>query len=152
MTHCISIMTPAHFAPSSRFMDAIAATQGVYNRQNTNNAAAEAGVRISNKPSVDLNKTDNVDTTLSFAINPVINAVEILQSPNPKGLKIGAISPAITAKILSLESVTTLRCRLKVCKNHMIIVARKITVNAFSKKSFAFSHSNCITFFNPGIR
>ena len=38
---------------------------------------------------------------LSFAINPVINAVEILQSPNPSGANTGAITPAAIASILS---------------------------------------------------
>ena len=33
--------------------------------------------------------TDIVDTTLSFAMNPVIRAVTTLQSPKPRGLKIG---------------------------------------------------------------
>ena len=42
----------------------------------------------------------------------------------------GAITPAIPAKILSLDSVTIFRCRLNVVRNQTIIVARNITVNA----------------------
>ena len=65
-----------------------------------------------------------------MAIKPVINAVDILQSPNPSGAKTGAITPAIPARILSLDSVTIFRCGLNVVRNQTIIVARNITVNA----------------------
>ena len=34
----------------------------------------------------------------------------------------------------------------------MTMVAAKITVKAFCKKSRAFSHSSCATFFRPGRR
>lgn len=54
-------------------------------------------------------RTDKVDTTLSFAINPVRSAVDIFQLPNPKGTNIGVIIPASAASILSLESVTILK-------------------------------------------
>ena len=47
-----------------------------------------------------LNKTPNVETTLSFAINPLINDVTILQSPNPNGEKTGTNTPATIAKML----------------------------------------------------
>ena len=98
------------------------------------------------------NKTDSVDTTLSFAINPVMSAVEIRQSPKPSGQKSGAITPAAIARILSFESVTTFSRMSNVCKNHITIVAIKITVNALWRKSFAFSYKSCATFFAPGIR
>ena len=39
----------------------------------------------------------------------------------------------------------------KLCKNHISIVAISITVNAFCKKSFAFSQRSWHTFFAPGI-
>ena len=73
-----------------------------------------------------------------LAINPVISAVEIFQFPKPSGRNTGAMIPATTARILSLESATTFMCKLNVCRNQMIIVAKKITVNALCKKSFAF--------------
>ena len=75
-------------------------------------------------------RTDSVDTTLSLAIKPVINAVEILQSPNQIGLNICAIKPAIVASMLSCEFSTRLNLVSKVCKNQITIVATKITVNA----------------------
>lgn len=50
--------------------------------------------------SASLRSTDRVDTTLSFAINPAIRAVDILQSPNPSGANKGAMNPAMTASIL----------------------------------------------------
>lgn len=49
---------------------------------------------------------ESVDTTLSFAMNPEINDVDIRQSPNPKGMNNGDIQPANIASILSFESVT----------------------------------------------
>ena len=130
MAHC-RITTPmAHFCPSSLRMDAMAAIHGVSSKQNTSNAAA-AFVDISDVSAVVVpNKIDNVETTLSLAIKPVINAVDILQSPNPSGAKTGAITPAIPARILSLDSVTIFRSRLNVVRNQTIIVARNITENA----------------------
>jgi len=89
-------------------------------------------------------------TTLSLAVNPVISAVEILQSLNPSGAKTGAINPPISARRLSFESVTTLSLTSNVCKNHITIVARNIIVNAFVIKSFAFSHISCITLLGLG--
>ena len=40
--HCPITSPVAHFAPSSRLIDAIAAKQGAYKRQNTRSAAADA--------------------------------------------------------------------------------------------------------------
>ena len=57
----------------------------------------------------------------------------------------------VYARILFCESAVRLKCRSKLCKNQITIVATKITVNARCKKSFAFSHNNCNTFFNAGI-
>ena len=127
-------------------------TRCIYKSENTKSAAAVSGVIAARRFAVSPNRIDKVDTTLSFAINPVMSAVEIRQSPNPRGANTGAISPAAAARRLSYESVTTFKCKSKVCKNQMIIVARKIMVNALCKKSFAFSHRSCATFFAPGIR
>lgn len=137
-THCPSTTYAAHFAPSSLLIDAIAATHGVYNRQKTKRLAAATGVIAPVSSAVLPKSTESVDTTLSFAINPVISAVEIFQFPKPSGRNTGAMIPATTARILSLESATTFMCKLNVCRNQMIIVAKKITVNALCKKSFAF--------------
>ena len=54
-------------------------------------------------------KTVSVLTTLSFATNPVIKAVDMRQSPKPSGAKTGVITPAITARILFEESVEILK-------------------------------------------
>ena len=113
MTHCQITIPIAHLPPSSLFIAAIAATQGVYKRQKTNREAAPSGVIVAIKLSVPPNNTDNVDTTLSFAINPAISAVEILQFPNPRGTNKGVIKPAMTASILSLESLTILKPKSK---------------------------------------
>ena len=132
-------------------MDAIAATQGVYSRQNTKSARAEAVVMLLTIAAPDPNNTERVDTTLSLAINPVIRAVDIHQSPKPNGMKIGAMMPDTYASILSRESETTFICISKVCKNQITIVAMNITVNALWRKSFAFSHRSLHTFPIPGI-
>ncbi len=99
MKHCQRTTLMAHFLPSSRFIEAIAATQGVYKRENTRSEAAEAVVI--NALTFCPYRISNVETTLYFAINPLISAVQILQSPKPMGAIIGANHPAIIAKILS---------------------------------------------------
>ena len=91
ITHCPITTPAAQRAPSSLFIDAMAATHGVYKRQNARRLAAPMGVRIVVSDTAFPKRTDNVDTTLSFAIKPVISAVEILQSPNPSGTNTGAI-------------------------------------------------------------
>ena len=79
----------------------MAATQGVYNRVNTRNTKAENGAKIVCKDvAFPPSSTVNVLTTLSFAVNPVINAVEILQSLKPSGLNNGAIHPPSNARRL----------------------------------------------------
>lgn len=73
---------------------------------------AESGVRIDVIPPAPTS-TESVDTTLSFAMNPEMSAVVILQSAKPTGLKIGAMKPAIIARILVEESVATVICGVK---------------------------------------
>lgn len=58
---------------TSRLIEAIAAKQGVYKRVKVKNAKALAVVNIVVIP-VGIN-TSKVDTTVSFAIKPVTNAV-----------------------------------------------------------------------------
>lgn len=79
----------AQAVPNSLLIETIAATQGVYNKQNIKSDSAPRGV-------------------------------EILQSPKPKGLKIGAMNPAIMAKILSCELVTKSNLKFKLCRNQII--------------------------------
>ena len=152
MAHCPKQTVTAHFVPSSRLMAVKEAIHGVYSRQKTRRAMAQDGVSITARADLDGTKIFKVETTLSFAMIPVISAVENLQSSNPSGLNIGEILPAISAKRLSLESFTRLKCRSKLCRNQIIMVARKITVNAFCRKSFAFSHNNWPTFLALGRR
>ena len=141
-------MPSAHLPPSSRLTDAMAATHGVYSRQNTSKPSAASGVMAATRLAVLPNSTDNVDTTLSFAITPVTSAVEMRQSSKPSG----ANKPATTASMLSCESATTFSPKSNVCKNQMTIVAKKMMVNARSRKSFAFSHSICATLRALGMR
>ncbi len=99
----------AFLEPSSLFMQAIAATQRVYNNVNIKKTNAVKGVNKVDKVEVfPPNNTVNVLTTLSFAINPVIKAVDILQSPKPNGINKGDIKPPSIANKLNLESLTTL--------------------------------------------
>ena len=84
--HCSKITKTAYLRPSSRFTVAIAATHGVYNSEKTRKTNAVSGVNKSGSFDVSPpNNTLNVLTTLSFAINPVINAVDTRQSLIPSG-------------------------------------------------------------------
>ena len=151
IAHCSNTTKTAFLPPSSRRTAAIAATQGVYSKEKIRKITAENGVNIVLN-SLPPNKTYNVLTTLSFAVNPVINAVEILQSPNPSGFKIGATSPPINANRLCEESDTTFNLVSKLCRNQIITDARNITVNALEIKSFAFSLIRRKTFLALGSR
>ena len=91
----------------------MAATHGVYKSVNTKNTIALCVLNIV-ATGLPPKSTVIVLTTLSFAVNPVIRAVDALQSPNPSGANIGAITPPINARILSLESDTILNVMLNV--------------------------------------
>lgn len=87
IAHCINTVTAAERTlPSSRFTVAIAATHGVYSSVNTRNTIAVNGVKSvciceTSPPS----RRVRVETTLSFAVRPVMSAVDALQSPKPSG-------------------------------------------------------------------
>ena len=158
MKNC-SITTPKALRPelSSLFMAAIAAIQGVYKRVKDKKPTAVTGVNnVFNDAamvSVEVpNRTLKVLTTASFAVIPVIRAVETLQSSKPIGLNIGAIVFPIRARRLSELLLTTLNRISKVCKNHIITEATKITVKALCKKSLALSHINNTTVLKEGRR
>ena len=68
--HCHKTTPAAHLPPSSRLMDAIAATHGVYSSEKISMAAADAWLSAVVIPSA--NRISMVETTLSFAINPLI--------------------------------------------------------------------------------
>ena len=57
MTHWNTTIFIAHVAPNSLLIEAIAATQGVYNKQNIKSDNAPKGVSIVIKDSVPLNNT-----------------------------------------------------------------------------------------------
>ena len=101
MPHCHSTTEIAHLEPNSRLMEAMAATQGVYSRQNTSREAAEAALIAASMPPCAPKSTSSTETTLSFAMNPLIREVTILQSPSPSGLNIGTSNPDMAAKMLS---------------------------------------------------
>ena len=126
--------------------------QGVYSRQKTSSGAAWAGVRAAAKAAEEPNRMVRVETTLSFAIKPVMRAVETRQSPKPSGANSGAIPPASRARMLVCGSDVRRSRRSKFCRNQMTMVAIKMTVNARSRKSRAFSQSSWATFFRPGRR
>ena len=127
-THCHMTTPNAHNPPISRRIDATAATHGAYNRLNTNSEAAETdeitALTLSPK------RTLRVETTLSFARNPLIKDVQILQSPKPIGRNNGTSNPATAAKMLSSWLDVKLKCKSKLCKNHITTVAMNITENA----------------------
>ena len=96
-------------------------------------------------------RTIKDDTTLSLAMNPEIRAVQILQSPRPRGAMMGAIQPATMARMLSFSSVTMEKLVSKVLRSHIITVATRITEKALWRKSFAFSQRSWNTFLALGI-
>ena len=96
--------------------------------------------------------TCSVATTLSFAINPLMSAVHMRQSPRPSGANIGVISSASLASRLSDESVTICMDGLKLCRNQITMVAMNIMVKALCRKSLAFSHMSLHVFFSVGMR
>ena len=74
--HCINTTRTAFFVPISLRTAAIAATHGVYSRENTKKITAVNGVnKVSN--GCPANNTFKVLTTLSLAVKPVIKAVKI---------------------------------------------------------------------------
>ena len=156
--HC-STTTPTVAARecSSRRKVAIAATQGVYSSVKSKKLTAASGVnspeRIAGNSAVPVPvRTDSVLTTASFAVKPEISEVATRQSPKPSGRKTGAIQRPMSASRLAALSETTFSRVSKVCKNQMMMVARKMTVNARSRKSRAFSHRSRNTLFGEGSR
>ena len=151
-------MNKALFAlPISRLQAAIAATHGVYNNVKTRKEAALAVVNkepntAGKAVEVVFISTVKVDTTASLAVKPVINAVAARQSPKPSGANIGAIILPTFASILNELSSTTFSRVSKLCKNQIMIDAKKIMVNALVKKSLALSHINNNTLLALGSR
>lgn len=77
--HCPTITNKAHFPPNSLFIEATAAIHGVYNKQNTSKQTApnvEILLAIIAEEPINI---ERVDTILSLAKNPEINAVHIYQ-------------------------------------------------------------------------
>ena len=134
--HCNNTTNIAYAVPSSFFTVATAATHGVYNNENTKNTNAVSLVNNIGNWLTSPISTVKVLTTLSFAINPVINAVDILQSLIPNGLNIGTINSPKWANKLFDESVTKFNLESKCSRNQIIIVATKIIVNALVIKLF----------------
>ena len=83
VAHCQITIPAAYFVPSSRRTEAMAATQGVYSRENTSMEAAAAGTR--NAETLLPNRISMVDTTLSLAMKPEIRDVAMRQSLSTSG-------------------------------------------------------------------
>lgn len=96
--------------------------------------------------------TLRVLTTLSLAMTPVSTAVDASTVPKPAGVNTGAMAPAITPSMLCAISGAGERVKVKCCKNHTTMVARKMTVKARFKKSLALSHSCRATLRGAGRR
>ncbi len=111
-------------------MVAMAATHGVYSSVNTRKLMAECVVS-SDEMAAPPSSTCSVLTT---------------------GRKTGARNCPMSASRLLALSATTFRRVSKLWRNQMMIVARKMTVNARWRKSFAFSQSSSATLLSPGMR
>ena len=90
--------------------------------------AAESVVRTEPMPWP--KRISMVDTTLSFAMKPLMREVQIRQSPSPRGFIIGTSAPEISARMLSFESAAMLKWRSKLWRNHTTTVAIRITEKA----------------------
>ena len=103
----------------SRLMAAAAAAQGLYSRQNSMKQYAFSGPKPMDPrmpcsaviPSGELrppipNRTEQLDTTISFAVNPQIKATAICQKPSPAGARIGTSAWPIAAPKLSDTRLT----------------------------------------------
>ena len=145
-------MPSAQRPPSSCLMAAMAATHGVYSRQNTRSDTTESGVSAARSCAVEPNRTDSVATTISFAMKPAMSAVVTRQSAKPRGEKIGAIQVAMAARIDSCASLATVSAGVKYCRNHTTTAAANTTVNARCRKSLVFSHMSMRTDFALGRR
>ena len=107
----IKEITIDHFM-DTRLVAAKAATQGIYSTVKQRKAKADTGVNIvinaalrpASLPAPV--RIDNVDTTLSFAVTPVMSALVARQSPKPSGAKIGDSSDPMPASIDSEASLT----------------------------------------------
>src|SRR5574344_2811049 len=158
VAHWKHIAAIALFVPISRFVTAIAATQGMYRSTNVRNESAAGVVSIvvtaalSAAAELEPVRTASVLTTVAFAVSPVTSAVESLQSLNPSGRNIGLMNEPIAASILCAASVTTLRRVSKLRRNQMTIVAPSMIVNALRRKSHAFCLMSSAMFFIDGMR
>ena len=135
----------------------MAATQGEYSSVNVKKLNAASGEKMapSASPRVETVvpvSTAMVLTTASFAEKPVMSAVEARQSAKPSGANTGAMTLPMPASILAELSATTLKRMSKDCKNQMMMVATKMTVNARVRKSLALSHSSSPTLLGLGRR
>jgi hypothetical protein len=97
--------------PSSRFTVETAATQGVYNKVKARKLIADNGVNnvckvFPSSATFDPVNTAKVLITASFAIKPVMSAVEIRQSENPTGTNMPLIKRPIRTSMLSVPSGT----------------------------------------------
>ena len=140
MPHCPSTTARAHFPPSSRRMEAMAATQGVYSRLKTSMLAADRAPRLSS-PSA--KSTPIEETTLSFARKPLTSEVAIRQSPRPIGRSTGTRNPAMVASMESAEFSTRLKRKSKLFRNQTRMVEIRMMENARCRKSLDFSHISC---------
>ena len=150
--HCPNTTYSAHLCPSSRRTAATAATQGVYSRLNTSSVRAEIPVMAAFTPPCCRKSTPSTDTTLSFAMKPLISDVTIRQSPSPNGTNSGVIRLAIPASMLPDGSGTGSSLKSKLWSSQTAIAATSITENALCRKSFDFSHSSCMVLRRLGSR
>lgn len=142
--------------PVSLRMTVSVAIQGTYRRQNTIKENADKGVKTSvNNDARDalpaeLEMMASVLSTASLADSPAISAEAARQSPKPRGVKKGAADLPRKARMLSSISVVMCICILKFWRNHMMIDAANMIVNAFLMKPRQLLATGRITFFREG--
>lgn len=135
-----------------------AATQGIYKMVKARKLKALSGENIWVSIALSCASLEapvrivRVLTTDSFAVNPVMRAVDARQSLNPIGAKAGAMIEPIEARMLFALSATMFSLQSKLCRNQITMEAIKIMVNALCRKSFPFSHMWSKTLLASGRR
>ncbi len=146
--HWFTTMIAAHLPPSSRLTAATAAMQGVYSRQNTSSGAACAGVRAAVRAlGAEQDDQGGHHALLGHEAGDERGGHPPVRKAQRRKQRGDIARDARQNAGLRVSGQRS--CRSKFCKNQMTMVAAKMTVKAFCKKSRAFSHSSCATFFRP---
>ena len=151
-TNGYTILNKVHLRePVSLRIVATVDIQGIYKLANTTYVIADNVVNAAAIPTSPPYKTIKLDTTISFAKNPLIRLLVACHDPNPSGENTGAITDAMILKKLSFES-TSIPAGPMLLNSHKIILPINMKLPAFLIKRFAFSSAWYVIVRNCGNR